>query len=306
MFVSSPWMPLRAADSQCGETVVFPLRTAFKNEDNACPLLHGVWHRHTTNSSVANGVILYCHEYNGNQNSATPVLSHLQKQGFDVLSIDFRDHGKSAQCCSTRSTPWVSTYDLEDVMSAIDYIESQPMFAKIGKIGIMGLSKGATIAATAAGSDPRIDAVALDSPTPEGRLFEKNCWESLSKKRHYKTTYFSKKYAALVGKAFVFTAICPFLMLKANWTRYVLGYWCGCRFVNTWAHIKKIQKPVFIIHGGKDEYCCTDKIWAFRQRMQAKTDVWIVPNAQHGGVAVSDSEEYGRRLGDFFTDALAV
>lgn len=295
LYASSPWLPLReTAPSSDGEDIVF------KTKDDQS--LFGTWFTHSGESS--RGVILYCHELNGNRLSAGCSIDRLSRAGFDVFTIDFRYHGQSRTNPGSRPTPWVSKSDIEDVKAAIDYIYTRDDFPKNRNIGLFGLSKGATIALATAANDSRVKAIVLDSPTPQGRLFTQNCWESLFKKRRYISTYFSFRYFRLFLKAALFALVCPFLAIHASWQRLILGFWCDCRFINTSAIARQIDLPVMVIHGTEDPFCQSEHIRAFCSRLPQKASLWLVPNTEHGVAAHTAAEEYDNRLIDFFAKNL--
>lgn len=295
LFASSPWMPIREVVPGIeGEEIGFTTKDGQK--------LHGTWF--SCKSGEYRGIILYCHEFNGNRLGAGRSIERLARSGFDVFAMDFRHHGASNRIKGALPTPWISEFEISDVKAAIDYIYSRSDVSRQVRIGIYGLSKGATVALAAAAGDSRINAIVLDSPTPEGRLFEKNCLETLFKRRKYVSTYFSFRFISLAAKALLYMIACPFFALYAAWHRMILGFWCDCRFVNTSAVLKQLNQPILVIHGTNDAFCQSDQVHAFCRRLPAKPSLWVVPEAAHGTAEQTAAEEYDERLVNFFCKAL--
>ncbi len=291
MFASCPWLPVRRGmPRQDAEDVEFATQDGaiLKGSYFACP------------SENRQGAIIYCHEFNGSRWGVSSHVDSLNGSGFDVFSFDMRNHGESRLTHEVIPTPWVTKNDLADVHAAINYVSERNRTEKDYKIGLFGISKGATVAACVAGIDSRISSVVLDSPAPEGRLFERNCWTTLTKVRRRWGTVFSRKYASLFIKAVLFSVACPFLMLFAAWWRWILGFWCGCRFVSTRLLVRLARQPIFIIHGNKDDFCRVDQIHAFGHRMHRRPSVWVVSDSAHGQTAECAGDEYEKKVVDFF------
>lgn len=293
LFGTSPWLPLRRSFPQEGGKDI-----EFVTADGIH--LKGSYFEHKTNERK--GIILYCHELNGTRWSVSPYIKSLTQAGFDLLTFDMRNHGESQSLSELTPTPWVTINDLEDVQAAIDYLfsrepESNPHRAEIG---LFGLSKGATVAACMAGLDSRVAAVVLDSPAPEGRLFEKSCWTTLTKVNRRWGTVFTLRYVTLLTKAVLYSVACPFYMFFAVWWRWILGCWFGCRFISTRPLVRFARQPIFIIHGNKDSFCRVDQIHAFCHRMSRRPNVWIVSECGHGAAVDTAGDEYHKKVAAFF------
>lgn len=294
LFGASPWLPLRRHVSrlQDGEDIEFTTKDHIS--------LKGTYFKHK--ASCRKGVILYCHELNGSRWSVTPYVDSLLQSGFDLFAFDMRNHGESEKVSHLTSTPWVTVNDLADVQAAINFLFDREGSARDEKlkIGLFGLSKGATVAACMAGLDARVDAVVLDSPAPEGRLFEKSCWTTLTKaSRHWKTV-FTLRYIGLCLKAVLYSVACPFYMFLTAWWRTILGYWFGCRFISTRPLVRFARQPIFIIHGNNDDFCRIDQIHAFCHRMPRRPNLWVVSNSAHGEAVEEAGDEYHKKVTDFF------
>ena len=255
-------------------------------------------------ASQKNGVVIYCHELNGTRWGVTPYANHLMQSGFDVFAFDMRNHGESHSTSDFTPTPWVTKHDLTDLRAAIDYLCQQNVDQPID-IGVFGVSKGATVAACMAGLDSRIAALVLDSPAPEGRLFERDCWTALTKVKRRWGTIFSRRYTILFCTAVLFSLACPFIMIVKAWWRWILGCWYGCRFISTRPLVCCARQPIFIIHGNQDNFCRVDQIHAFCHRMPHRPSVWIVSDSSHGETAERAGDEYTEKIVNFFKKSLS-
>jgi hypothetical protein len=84
----------------------------------------------------------------------------LHRNGFNVLLIDLRNHGKSATAYSSNYITFGSKEHL-DVIGAVNYLKKR--FGDEHRIGIYGISMGGATALIAAARDDRISAIYLDS-----------------------------------------------------------------------------------------------------------------------------------------------
>lgn len=267
LFARSPWLPtsphLPRNDGQSIELLT---------EDGVA--LCGTLYPHA--APQRKGVVLFCHELNGNRFSVTPYIENVLQAGFDLLTFDFRGHGESGSATDRYPTPRITVDNLLDVRSAIDFLCAT--YDESCRIGIFGMGKGATIALCIAGKDPRIARIILDGPPPEGRLFEKTCRGAMLRAGRSLVSTRSPRYMSLVFKAILYTLASPFYLLAETWRRFVLGFWCGTRFVNTASLVRRVRQPILILHGNFDSMTRADQIHAFRNRMPNRPKVWFVPH----------------------------
>jgi pimeloyl-ACP methyl ester carboxylesterase len=105
--------------------------------------------------STAPTVVL-CHAYLSNRDELLTLVTTLQEHQYNVFTFDFSGHGRNKK------------------LSTLGYRETQELLAAVNAIavrddvdrtrfGVWGTGLGAYAAASAAGSDPRIRAIALDS-----------------------------------------------------------------------------------------------------------------------------------------------
>lgn len=108
------------------------------------------------------GLILFCPELDSSHGSAWNYCEGLFHAGFDILSFDFRNQGESDRLYGFEPLHWLTRAESEDVVSALEYIESRPELASL-PLGVFGVSRGSTAALMAAARFPHIEAVVCDS-----------------------------------------------------------------------------------------------------------------------------------------------
>lgn len=102
-------------------------------------------------------VIIVAHGTPGNRMSVLSRSVALYKHGYNVLLFDFQSYGNSGGQFST-----LGMVESEDILSAINYLHglSGTMYSKIG---VLGVSMGATAAVLAAARSNDIDALVAES-----------------------------------------------------------------------------------------------------------------------------------------------
>ncbi|MDR0335621.1 MAG: alpha/beta hydrolase [Planctomycetaceae bacterium] len=295
LFSGTPWLPFHCSTQPLnGEEIEF--------QSHEKITLRGTFLRHK--SDIRKGSVLFCHEFNGNQMSISPYVEQLVNGGFDVLTFDFRNHGKSDFDYHTQTTPWITTTDMDDVRAAITYFCSRPETDSQG-IGIFGLGKGANIALCAAGTDQRVRSIVLDNPMPENRLFNRNCREILLKSIRQSSRISRKRTALWVSlffRALLYAVTCPVVSLFYTWRRFILGFWYGCRFVNPSPFLKNVRQPIMIVHGQIDTMTRADQIQAFCDRMTVRPKLWLV-SAKDRDCYEKISDDCSRQVARFFAEA---
>ena len=102
-------------------------------------------------------IIILTHGTPGNRVSMIARSAFLHQHGFNVLLFDFQSYGKSQGEMST-----LGMVESEDILAAISYVHSLPA-TMFSKIGVLGLSMGATAAVLAASRSEDILALVAES-----------------------------------------------------------------------------------------------------------------------------------------------
>lgn len=292
LFSGTLWLPLRFSNSTLdGEEVEFP--------STGRVVLRGTF---VKQAARAKGTVLFCHELNGTQRNISPYVNELTESGFNILTFDFRNHGKSDFTKNLQSTPWMTESDLDDVSAAIDYLGSRSD-VEPDNISVFGLGKGATVALCAAGKHPKVKSVVLDAPIQENRLFEKNCRDAFLKLKR-RTRQRTKHFVSLFFLASIYSLTCPSVAAIHSWKRFILGQWFGCRFINPLPLVRKVRQPIMIVHGHADSLIRADQIQAFCNRMPVRPKLWLTSTSNREGFG-GISKDCSLQVARFFEETAA-
>lgn len=102
--------------------------------------------------------VILAHGYAGNRLEGgkwPKVAAALLGAGYNVLMFDFEASGQSDGKMVT-----LGNYEHQDLSGAVDFVRSRSP----GKVGVLGVSMGASTAIITAAADPRIEAVIADAP----------------------------------------------------------------------------------------------------------------------------------------------
>ncbi|MFN8856634.1 MAG: alpha/beta hydrolase [Planctomycetaceae bacterium] len=103
------------------------------------------------------GTVLVLHGVVSSGRAMLPHARRLAQQGYRAVLVDLRGHGKSDGQYLT-----YGVRESDDLMRVIDALESRRLTA--GRLGVLGVSYGATTAIHLAGKDSRIDSVVAVAP----------------------------------------------------------------------------------------------------------------------------------------------
>lgn len=104
------------------------------------------WQGHADGPQKA--TLIYLHGVSDNRASASGVLDHFRRRGFDVVAYDSRAHGESSGEVAT-----FGHFEKQDLRHVLDTLRPGPII-------LVGSSLGAAVALQTAALDPRITAVA--------------------------------------------------------------------------------------------------------------------------------------------------
>ena len=282
VFGESPWLPAPWREPlHGGEDVEFVTDDGLR--------LGGTYL--ATEKRDRKGVIVFCHELNGDRWSCAPYVEDLRQRGYDIFTFDFRNHGTSSRSPDYEPLPWVTTFELADVRAAIDYLSSR-VDASPGGIGLLGISKGGTVALCATAYDPRVRALIVDGACPTERM----------------QLYYVRRFAKIFARSSWLLTRLPNISLRTTnaLTRFILGRRRNCRFVNVDIAARKIRQPVLMIHGRCDNHIPLEIVQNLRATMSKGTKLWAISEAKHNGSISVVRETYHRRIARFFQRTLAV
>lgn len=233
------------------------------------------------------GLILFCHELDSDRWSALSYCEGLLAAGFHVLAFDFRNHGESDAQSGYEPTCWLSSYEVEDVAAAVDYIAGRPELSAL-PLGVFGISRGGGAALMAAAASPAVRCVCTDGAYSLNEMLY----------------HFTRRWGTLYVPGWLMRLEPRWHMLTAFWViRVVSQIRRGCRYASIERALDQLRnKPVLMFSGDRDTYVSPRITRALCSRSgQGDASVWIVPGAKHNMARQAATDEYDRRLIEFFS-----
>ena len=220
-------------------------------------------------------VVIFLHGFGDNRASSPSkvfgIAGALIQKGYNVLMFDFRGQGLSQ---GNRIS--AGLYETDDVLSAIKYLRQR---GNTGAVGIMGFSMGAATGLIAAGESDQIKGVAADSSFSDVLTVAKSHFERRS---------------------------IPDFLISPGMFLVKCLYGVDFSLVSPLNALKRVQSPVFLIHGGQDSTVPVDEAFQLSDVLQnSESRLWIVPEAEHTDAYFSRPKEYTTRLLSFFSNVFA-
>jgi esterase/lipase len=201
-------------------------------------------------------IIIICHGYNVNKDSFLykDISKSLNENGFSTFRFDFSGYGESE---GKREDATISK-GLDDLKAVIDYIYNK----NFKKIILLGHSLGGTISILESVENEKITAlISLSSVTYPKKM---------------KTDKFPKE---IVDKVIKYG---KFVFVKGR-EKYILTkeFFDDLEKYDILASVKKIKKPILIIHGKNDEklnYKLAEELY---QNANEPKEIVLIENADH-------------------------
>jgi len=234
------------------------------------------------------GVILFGLEFGSNRWSCYQYCSNLLDAGYDIFAYEPRNQGLSDVDPNYTPLQWVTDRDADDMMAAIEYLKRRKDAPEAG-IGILGVSKGGSLGILAAASDPWVKCVVTDGAYGT-----------------YTTMVpYMRRWAPIyINSPMWMRRLCPdwFYGLVGLAAIKAVAHYRGVSFLSVENALRRLQQPLFMIHGQKDTYIKPEMAESLLE-MAASTEkrLWIVANAKHNCALTVQTEEYPRQLTEFFS-----
>lgn len=281
IFGHTPWLPSDWREPlEEGEAVEVPTADGTR--------LRGTYLK--TTAAQRRGVVVCCHEFNGDRWNMLPYADGLRRRGFDLFLFDFRNHGASDRTAGYEPTPWVTTYEVADIRAVIDYLVMREDAPSQG-VGLFGVGRGSMVALCAA-EDARVKALVVDGAYPTERIQIHSLRMILARSMPWSGWLFRVPEIALEP--------------LARWVRLIVGWRRHCRFVSVQQAARRVRLPVLMIHGQCDPHVAVDLVFDLRDAMPVPARLWIVAGAKHTGSIRVAPEEYHQRVYQFFEEHLAT
>jgi dipeptidyl aminopeptidase/acylaminoacyl peptidase len=209
--------------------------------------------------------VIVCHGYPFDKGNILPSSLFLHRE-YNLFLFDFRAMGESEGKYTT-----VGYHERKDLLAAVDYLKSRG----IEEMGALGFSLGGAVILMA--NSPDIKAVVSDSSYATLDLMIHSLF------RHYHFLRY------------------PFVFTVKLLSRMVLKF--DTSSVSPVDTIKEVKSPVFLIHGERDSQIPVKNAYLLH-KAASKSELWIVPGADHGEAQTLEPMEYEKRILEFFKEKL--
>lgn len=235
------------------------------------------------------GVIVFCHEMEGDSTSALYYCEALFKAGFDIFAFDFRNQGESESLKGYEPLHWLTEYEVEDALAAIDYVRSRDEWADL-PLGMVGISRGGGAALAAASRRRDVERVTVEGAFTTHQLME----------------YYTLRWAELYIPQWLMNLF-PLWHVRGTLglVRSISQRRRNCRYVRLDRELARLgDTPVLMIHGERDSYVPLKTARELARHLPENNELWLAPRTNHNKARETHTEEYDQQLATFF-DPLA-
>lgn len=223
--------------------------------------------------------IVIVHGLNSNRAAGItlPISKKLHQNGFNTLLIDLRGHGESG------GDRFNGGYiERLDVLGAVDFLKTRGIPSS--NVGLLGFSLGAGVVLMAAEDESGINAVVADSGFASV--------DDLIVQEVRKRTNLHENIVPLLIPGFT-------RMTK-------LLYGIDVDLIRPIRSAGKLEYPIFLIHGGKDERIPVNHSQRIAKASSNQdTKLWIVESVEHAGVYDDNPDFYISELVNYFSNQIA-
>jgi uncharacterized protein len=213
-------------------------------------------------------VIILNHGTPGNRMSMLSRAVFLFNHGFNVLLFDFQSYGKSQGVMST-----LGMVESEDILAAIAYLHSLPSTMS-SKIGVLGLSMGATAAVLAAARTTDILALVAESCPVDATEVKMDVPSEAA--READRLLVEQVYGVDITQARPIDVV----------------------------HKLAGHTAIFFVNGDADTITPLDGMQTLFDSAGAPKQSWVVPGAQHAQSFDVDPQDYIQHIDAFFDEYL--
>ncbi len=232
------------------------------------------------------GVILFGLEFGTNRWACLPYCEFLLQAGYDCFACETRGQGQSPSAGGYEPRQWVTDFEVQDYRAALAYLKARPDAERAG-IGLFGLSKGGSAGLVVGAEDPYLRCFVVDgifSPLSTMVPYMRQ-WIHIYTKRRWLGNILPDWYYRILA---VRTLERLTQEGKAN-------YPCLEEAIP-----KLAPRPLFMIHGGADNYIKPEMARVLFDSAGAPKELWIVDKAKHNQAFHLAAQEYQRRVRAFF------
>lgn len=201
-----------------------------------------------------------------------PNVIWLAEQGYGVLGIDLRGHGRSSP--APHSFGWMES---RDVHAAYAWLKARQHGAKVAVIGI-SMGGAASL-------------VGPDGPVPADAMVLQAVFADIRTAVRVRIAWI---FGRLAGRLFE-----PLLSFQSL-PRF--GIWPSR--IAPLAALPRLHCPVLVIGGGRDPFIPIAETLAFHRAARDARGLWIAPGLDHDGVSDTLSDDYRERVLTFLREAI--
>lgn len=231
------------------------------------------------------GVIIFGIEYGSDRWSCRPYCMPLIQAGYDVFAYEPRNQGKSDVIPGYEPIQWISEHEIADARAVLTYLKSRPDVDPKG-FGWFGVSKGANAGLAMFAEDKSIRCVVTDGAF--GLLSV-----MVPYMRHWIRIYSSRFLVHGLLPCWFYQIVGHTGVRRVEKERKV-------RFYHLEPAARKLDRPLFMIHGEADSYIKTEMARTLFLRARGPKEFWVVPKARHNQALAMAGDEYSRRVVAFF------
>jgi dipeptidyl aminopeptidase/acylaminoacyl peptidase len=238
------------------------------------------------------GVILFGLEFGSNRWACVPYCEHLLRAGYDVFALEPRNQGDSDAQPGYDPLQWVTECEVRDAEAAVAYLKGRPDADPHG-VGLFGVSKGGGAGLFVAARDPYLRCCVTDGifATYTTLVPYMRHWFRIYNDHHVRQAMFPSWFYGNLG------------LIGLGWIEAERH----CRFPHLEPALRRLRRPLLMIHGGADTYIKPEMARALFDMTRAEPkEFWLVPEAKHNQAFHLATEEYRRRVLDFFDRHLAA
>jgi pimeloyl-ACP methyl ester carboxylesterase len=199
------------------------------------------------------GTILLLHGYLQNRNYVVPWAVRLAQAGFRCVVLDLRGHG-----ASTGDHISFGAFESRDVVQVLDDLGRRGW--DVARVGIFGVSYGASVALLAAGHDPRIATVVALEPFSSAQRAVPELMRSA----------FAREARGISDRQFAAAHVKEARIAGFHWPDADIG-----------AALARTRAPVLFIHGERDTWLSPDHSRELAKRAPAGSELVLAPHDNH-------------------------
>ena len=204
-------------------------------------------------SNPPKGTLLFLHGYMQDKRFLTPWAIRLAQEGYRCLVVDLRGHG-----ASTGKHISFGAFEAADMSAVMDDLASRGW--DVSRVGLFGVSYGASVALLTAGRDPRVRAVVAFEPFYSA---EKAVPELMR-------AAFASQARGLSDQQFAAAHVKQARIAGFDWSQADIP-----------AALAKTSAPILFLHGEADHWLSPEHSRALAKLAPTGSKLLLMPNDNH-------------------------